>query len=285
MAKKKRVSALKRFTTAGAVLIGLEGLFLIYHFAFDSAEVLSPSEAINRAIENLPAVSDKRKEQARVQLAIADFMAQNGGKPPPRLDELIPKYFDTLPLDPETGQPFPYRIEGTRYYLGTSALKAGGQAKIVTEGGVELSSQEQAALIASLTEEPSQVAFVYNPAGKRDPFAPFDFAPKPADGAGKSPLEKFSLGQLKLTAVLRGFDQPTAIVEDTAGKGYMVNRGSKIGSAGGEIVDILADKLIILESNVDFTGQKKERTIEMPLRTKDQEESGHHGHKKSGPSR
>jgi Tfp pilus assembly protein PilP len=47
----------------------------------------------------------------------------------------------------------------------------------------------------------------------------------------------------------------------------------KIGLNSGDVVDIQTDKIIVIETSFDFTGQKKTRTIELKLRTKDQEEA------------
>ena len=86
----------------------------------------------------------------------------------------------------------------------------------------------------------------------------------------KTPLERYDLGQLKLTAVLEGFDQPKAIIETSEGKGFTVGVGTKIGRNNGEIAEIQKDRVLILETEVDFTGVKKTKTTELRLRTKDQ---------------
>ena len=119
------------------------------------------------------------------------------------------------------------------------------------------------------TEEPAP--FVYDPTGKRDPFRPFDFSPPAATDESKTPLERYALGQLKLTAVLDGIAEPAAIVENAAGKGFTVKKGTKIGPNNGEVVEIRKDRLIIVETTTDFTGQTRSATVELVLRTKDQE--------------
>lgn len=109
---------------------------------------------------------------------------------------------------------------------------------------------------------------VYNPAGKRDPFMPFDLAPKKENEENLSPLERLNLGQLKLTAVLKGFDDATAVVEDQSGKGYTIKKGTKIGTDNGEVVEIKDDAILIVERNIDFAGQEKTRTVEMKMNHK-----------------
>ena len=74
--------------------------------------------------------------------------------------------------------------------------------------------------------------FVYNPAGKRDPFKQFDFSARPQNPNAGTPLERYSLGQLRLTAVIIDPKTcaPTALVEDSMGKGYPIKIGAKIGT-------------------------------------------------------
>jgi type IV pilus assembly protein PilP len=126
--------------------------------------------------------------------------------------------------------------------------------------------------VAALPDTPPTPDFVYDASGKRDPFQPFDFSPKDTQRDNLSPLERYEIGQLKLTAVLDGFEEPTAIVENAAGRGFTVRRGTKIGPNGGAITEILKDKLVIVETITDYTGVSKTQTIEMAIRTKDQKE-------------
>lgn len=127
-------------------------------------------------------------------------------------------------------------------------------------------------MVAALPDSSDSGTLAYDSSGKRDPFRPFDFAPKQPSDESLTPLERYELGQLKLTAVLDGFDEPTAIVENAAGKGFTVKRGTKIGPNGGTIVEILKDRLLIDQSVTDFTGETKTTRIELAIRTQDQNE-------------
>ena len=60
--------------------------------------------------------------------------------------------------------------------------------------------------------------------------------------------------------------EPKAIVENPDGRGYTVEPGMRIGKMGGKIMRIEENRLIILETVVEFTGEKKTRTVEMYLR-------------------
>lgn len=275
--RKKKLSITKRITVIGGVLIAIQAVYL---FVFGAkAKPVSMREAITKAVDEKTDLSLARREQAKIQLALADFQAKNS-RLPASLDELVPTYFDTVPLDQDTGQAFKYRIDGMRYYLGdetpVNQLAKAGAAGDGSLAGAPTTLEEQQALIDSLSDTSVQTAFVYDPTGKRDPFQPFDFAPKGEDQT-KTPLERYTIGQLKLTAVLEGFDEPKAIIENSVGKGFTVGKGTKIGTNNGEIVEIQKDKVLILETEIDFTGQKKTKTIELRLRTKDETENSRQG--------
>ena len=127
-------------------------------------------------------------------------------------------------------------------------------------------------MVAALPEDAPPPGFIYDSTGKRDPFRPFDFSPKESERDDLTPLERYDIGQLKLTAVLDGFEEPTAVVENAAGRGFTVKRGAKIGPNGGVITEVLKDKLVIVETTTDYTGETKSRTVELFIRTKDQKE-------------
>ena len=267
----------------GGVLVALE---LIYLFIVPRQKVLTVKEALDKAVSQQN-VDPKRREQLRIQLALNDFKAKNEGKLPAKLDELVPTYFDEVPKDPDNGEAFRYVVKDNKPYVGDAATVAVAENKVAvtaTDGSIvipatlesssQLPSGIQQALISSLSvDSGSQNAFIYDPTGKRDPFRPFDFSPHQAEDETKTPLERYDINQLKLTAVLTSEEDPSATVENAAGKGFIVKKGTKIGFNSGEVVEILKDRVLILETSIDFTGQKKTRTIEMKLRTKDQENS------------
>ena len=83
--------------------------------------------------------------------------------------------------------------------------------------------------------------FSYSPIGKRDPFEPLIEKFKPPGTKPekeKGPLEKFDLGQFRLTAMMLVKGTPRAMVKAPDGKSYIVKPGDKIGKLDGEIVKI-----------------------------------------------
>ena len=266
MAKKGKLSIAKKVAIVGIPLIIIQ---LGYVVLFSTNDTATVQQSIDKAIKNVKGVDDRRKSMLKIQLAVADFTSKNSGKPPESLDALRPTYFDSIPVDPMTGKPFNYKVDKNRPYVGFDI--AGEMGTLVARNKDREPISDSSDPLLS-PDDVEKVSFVYDPSGKRDPFRPFDLGPKLTDLEGKTPLERYDYGQLKLTAVLAGFDEPQAIVENSNGKGFTVKKGTKIGTAGGVVVEIERDRVLILETTVDFTGEKKNRTVELKLRTKDQEE-------------
>lgn len=260
MAAKKKTPALQKFVLVALVLIVCEIGFLV--FFKTKTQSVTFMDAVKEELSKKGDLSLRRKEQAKIQMAVINFQGSNGGKLPTSLDELRPKYFEQIPIDPDTQKPFEYKVINGKFFVGSD------ESAPSEEEAKPIAKNDPAAKVPAA--EATEITFVYDPAGKRDPFRPVDFAPK-IDTEGKTPLEKYELGQFKLTAVLKDAEEPTGIVELPGGKGFTVKKGAKIGLHGGEVVEILPNKMVIVESYVDFTGEKTSKTVDMPLRTKDQD--------------
>jgi type IV pilus assembly protein PilP len=120
----------------------------------------------------------------------------------------------------------------------------------------------------------------YNPEGRVDPFAPL-FKEEPSATTAvtskrvqerkipMTPLEKVDLSQLQLKAIIRTAAGNKALVEEASGKGYVVSKGTYIGTRSGTVVSILKDRVIIEEENEDAIGnvtiQEKELKLQKPL--------------------
>lgn len=285
MARRKKNSALKQLGYVCAALVALEVGYLVF---YPHPEPVSIKDAIQAQLDRQSSLDEKRKEQLRIQLSISDYQAKEG-KLPDNLQALVPVYFDDVPKVPGSSEPFDYHKVDTKYYVdeksAIAAIKSTGSTAAKSKSGkVVLTTNDEAAplppevqqaLIASLKDEGALqlVATVYDPTGKRDPFRPFDFAPVTPIDESKSPLERYDVNQLKLTAVITSADgSPAATVENQAGKGFIVKKGMKMGLNSGEVVEIKPDRIIVIETSFDFTGQKKTKNIELRLRTKDQED-------------
>ena len=117
-------------------------------------------------------------------------------------------------------------------------------------------------------EKKEEAEYSYNPAGKPDPFKPFIqliSAKGGSKNAPLTPLQKYDISQLKLVAIISSPDGNIALVEDVAGKGYFLKKGTWIGKNDGKVTKILKDKVIVEEVYQDIFGQTKTNEISLFL--------------------
>lgn len=255
------------------VVVGLFAILLaVIGYTQFAPKPSTPRDGIEKSVRELSTtkkLSADEQQLLRLQLAVVDYIS-NHQAPPDSLTQLVPIYFDAVPVDPATKTEFKYVRDGNKYFLGEQVDERNGTAPAA------LAKNEKAGITNSGLKlnvdgfvnpnEMVQDDFVYDPAGKRDPFMPFDLSGGPSKGSGLlTPLENYSLGQLRLTAVLSADGVPTAIVEDSVGKGYTVRSGTKIGNNGGVIVAIENDRLKILETKLDFTGKEVQNIAELVI--------------------
>ncbi|MBX7098195.1 MAG: pilus assembly protein PilP [Myxococcaceae bacterium] len=98
----------------------------------------------------------------------------------------------------------------------------------------------------------TEVRYIYNPVGKRDPFrTPLEDTPASRDQAAQKlcsdPLCQLDLDQLTLVAVVTGDADPVAMVEDSSHIGFIVRRGTRIGKQGGKVTQVSRDCVEITE--------------------------------------
>ena len=266
----------------GLVMVAMMGYVVYNQFSeapLDARGVIASGVDQVKATANL---STEQEQLLRVQLAIADYMATNKGNPPDDLEALVPKYFDSIPADPATSEPYKYAKNGRQYQLGAQIsdeplMMASANVPAATGPKGKKGKQEDTIFVNPNTLELD--TFTYDPTNKRDPFEPFDFSPASYDSS-VPPLERYSVGQLRVTAILadpsKGAGEWAAIVEDATGRGYTVRKGTKIGNNHGVVVSIEKEKINIVETAVDFTGAeaKTPLTLEIPPRGGDDEGTG-----------
>lgn len=114
----------------------------------------------------------------------------------------------------------------------------------------------------------------YSSAGKRDPFRPLGLGksvapPNPECREGNlSPLQENIISQLKLVGIIWNIDEPRAMVEDTAGLGYVIKLGTPIGECQneGKVKAIRPREVVIEEKYRDpIFGTSKTREVVMKL--------------------
>lgn len=116
---------------------------------------------------------------------------------------------------------------------------------------------------------------IYNPDKQSDPFLPLfkeetetsqAAAEQNIPGRIKGPLEKMSLNQLKLVAIVRAPSGDRALVEDRTGKGYILKKGAYIGPNSGVVTQITQNSILIKETSKNLAGETVSQDIKLTLR-------------------
>jgi len=150
----------------------------------------------------------------------------------------------------------------------------------------DLKSDVQAGDTEEETRKEKKERYVYNPSGKTDPFESFIVSADKGRGGAKSlsamdseirgeeliptgepetELEKIEISNLTLTAVIKGKHKNWAMVTDSKGKGYFLEKGTKIGIHGGVVDEIICEK-----QKTDFGLEiVRKVVIKVPYRDRD----------------
>lgn len=151
---------------------------------------------------------------------------------------------------------------------GLETLKEVGKAKFPELGGAKVQQPKVGVdplVLPERAEKPETP--LYSSVGKRDPFQPFSLKAKPNQRlkGSLSPLELYEIGQLKVVGIIWDIKEPRAMVEDSAGLGYIVKVGTPIGPNAGKVKVIKPSEIVVEEHYVDFYGVKKDQQISMKL--------------------
>jgi len=119
--------------------------------------------------------------------------------------------------------------------------------------------------------------YVYSPIGKRDPFQNV-FANKESpsmrvEGRKPTPLQRWSLDQLRLSMTVTGTSSPMAMLEDPENRGWPVRLGDFVGKNWGKVTAIQRDQIVVTETITDHsTGRVYPQNIKIMVpETKDEE--------------
>jgi len=147
----------------------------------------------------------------------------------------------------------------------------------ISKGEVGDLKEKRVASVSKTTEkiETPKINDFYNPEGKLDPFEPL-IKEKPVALPVKhrkavrrkllTPLEKLDFSQLKLVAIIRAQSGNKALVEEDSGKGYIIKKGTYIGTNAGRVTNILPDRIIVEEEVEDIYGKISVRKKEIELK-------------------
>ena len=134
---------------------------------------------------------------------------------------------------------------------------------------------------APATVKPEEAAvempeYRYDSKGKTDPFKPFvrlelptaaKKGPEKKKYTGNlTPLQRVSLDKVRVTGIAGSPVKRVAMVEDGAGKGYIVYLGTLIGENGGRVIQILPDRVIVEEkAGEGIKGKEKSHRVALKL--------------------
>jgi hypothetical protein len=127
-------------------------------------------------------------------------------------------------------------------------------------------------------EKPEKRAkYVYSPAGKTDPFESFITPGTGISGATiaggrglewpegkgeilkegpKTELQTIEISSLTLTSIIKGEGKIWAMVRDSKGRGYFLEKGTKIGTGRGEV-----DKIECIEKETPFGIESMRKVV------------------------
>lgn len=153
--------------------------------------------------------------------------------------------------------------------------KTTAKPKGTVPAGISNSKQKLVAEKSPTTNKTKipEITDFYNPEGKLDPFEPLFKKERVSLAVGKkkikrrkplTPLERVNLSQLSLVGIIQAPSGSRALVQESSGKGYVVKKGTYIGTNSGKIIQILKDRIIIEEESEDIYG--KVSIIKKPLK-------------------
>jgi type IV pilus assembly protein PilP len=110
--------------------------------------------------------------------------------------------------------------------------------------------------------------YVYSPIGKRDPFANVfgnkENSPVRVEGRKATPLQRWSLDQLRLSMTVTGTSSPMAMLEDPENRGWPVRLGDFVGKNWGKVTSIQRDQIVVTETITDHsTGRVYPQNIKI----------------------
>jgi len=107
--------------------------------------------------------------------------------------------------------------------------------------------------------------------GRRDPFKPFVQMPsqKSAGRKGRTreplPIQKFDADKFRVSGIITGLKENSALVIDPTGKGHIIKAGMLFGSNDGHVKRITSNAVEVEESFRDDNGKDSKKTIKLLL--------------------
>jgi type IV pilus assembly protein PilP len=136
---------------------------------------------------------------------------------------------------------------------------------------VTLPPKQEAPAPPESASEPAEPRYVYDPAGRRDPFESLLDLRKPVLTVQEplTPLQNYEIGQLRLIGMIIGKGEPRAMVIAPDGKSYILKKGVKVGKNDGTVTDITQDSVLVEERYIDFSGEVRKGIQKIMLPTRE----------------
>ncbi len=112
--------------------------------------------------------------------------------------------------------------------------------------------------------------YFYNPIGKRDPFKKYAGELVTDVWLPRSPLERYGLDELNLTAIVWGISTPRALLQAPDGYSYIVRTNMRVGKNRGRVSRVTKRKVFVEEEYRDPTGKLVVRESSFEIRPKEQ---------------
>jgi Tfp pilus assembly protein PilP len=80
-----------------------------------------------------------------------------------------------------------------------------------------------------------------------------------------TPLELFSIDQLRLVGITMGQGKNMAMIEDPTGKFYLITKGTLIGLKQGKVTDIHPDRVVVEEKTLGAGEKERVNRIVLEL--------------------
>lgn len=140
--------------------------------------------------------------------------------------------------------------------------------KVATMSTAQKPVQSQ---ISTVKKLPVPVKVGLDFTGRRDPFKPFVQMPSQKSVAGKGrtrdplPIQSFETDKFRVSGIITGLKENSALVIDPTGKGHIVKAGMPFGNNDGHVKRITSTAIEVEETFRDDNGRDRKRLVKLVL--------------------
>lgn len=127
---------------------------------------------------------------------------------------------------------------------------------------------------ATSSKKTGDVSTLLDFTSKKDPFKPFAAVPAPQAQARPAaaartgdvlPIQSYDVNKFRISGIITGLKENTALIIDPAGRGYVVREGMMIGIYDGRITRITPSAIQVVEQYRDDNNHLRKRSIILTL--------------------